>query len=423
MLQSIVALSFVGSALAGTVLWDGRFTQSTVTNLENWSWSNQVGQYQYYIHGDGNMTDYVNVGSDYKNPADTSSEMGVKITIDDTSYWNDQTMRRTELIPQTDAAINEGKRWYHFSMKRTSTNPPGTGEEHQVCFFESHFTEMKYGLLSGASGTSDSHLRWEVSSSSEWNVTFEAGVWHNIAYEIDFDTSTVGFWHSTGANDLTEVISPVSATVSSDGADWHLGVLRLVPSCSSCSDTTDNDAEDWYFSGVYIESGSITKSVSGPSGSDSSSDSSSSIAASSSTVATSSAAVAANGASTQVQVAATSSALVQSTAAVSSVVASATSVAPATSTVIASSAVVAASSIASSAAPVLSTSAAIVQSSAAPSTLITKVSSSVPASSVAVSASATSGSASAADNTEVVGFLESFMKQYISEVQEDIINN
>lgn len=37
------------SALAGTVLWDGRFNQKTIDDLDEWSWSNQVGQYQYYI--------------------------------------------------------------------------------------------------------------------------------------------------------------------------------------------------------------------------------------------------------------------------------------------------------------------------------------------------------------------------------------
>lgn len=93
-------------------------------------------------------------------------------------------MRRTELIPQTTAAINSGSVYYHFSMMRSNTNAPSTALEHQVCFFESHFTEMKYGLLSGEQGTSDNQLRWMVNSQSQWNTTWDAGVWHNIAYEI-----------------------------------------------------------------------------------------------------------------------------------------------------------------------------------------------------------------------------------------------
>jgi hypothetical protein len=42
------------SALAGTTIWSGSFTQfSTVAAFDTWSWSNQVGSYQWYIHGSG----------------------------------------------------------------------------------------------------------------------------------------------------------------------------------------------------------------------------------------------------------------------------------------------------------------------------------------------------------------------------------
>jgi len=49
-------LSITLAALAGvarsTILWDGRFNDlSTSTDLNTWSWSNQVGPYQYYIVG------------------------------------------------------------------------------------------------------------------------------------------------------------------------------------------------------------------------------------------------------------------------------------------------------------------------------------------------------------------------------------
>ncbi|KAI6864260.1 glycoside hydrolase family 131 protein [Hortaea werneckii] len=258
--SALVAL--VGSVSAGNVLWDGRLNEySSSAFLDDWSWSNAVGPYQYYIHGDGPTSDYVNVGSDYKNPADSNSN-GIQVTIDDTATWNGDSMLRTELIPQTNAAINKGKVFYHFSMQHTGTNPPSASQEHQVCFFESHFTEMKYGLISGAQGTADKQLRWYASGESQWDVTFEAGVWHNIAYGIDFDAGTVAFYHSTGADDLELTVEDVSVDASSNGADWHLGVLRLQSGGGS-----SEGAEDWNFSGVYIESGDLTKSVSGPGGS------------------------------------------------------------------------------------------------------------------------------------------------------------
>lgn len=198
------------AALAGvarsTILWDGRFnTLSSSTDLNAWSWSNEVGPYQYYIvsppeisspptkaktlninqqHGSETITSYVNLATTYKNPADSGSNQGVKITLDSTSYWNGQTMRRTELIPQTTAAINAGKVWYHFSMKRSATNAPSIYREHQINFFESHFTEMKSGWISGSSGTSNPDLQWFVSGTSKWSVEWDADVWHNVAYEI-----------------------------------------------------------------------------------------------------------------------------------------------------------------------------------------------------------------------------------------------
>lgn len=168
---------------AGTILWDGRFNEFTSSSdLNTWSWSNQVGPYQYYIHGPGNVTEYINLSSSYKNPADTGSKQGAKFTLDSTAYWNGQTMRRTELIPQTTAAINSGKVWYHFSMMASSTNFPSIYREHQICFFESHFTEMKAGWISGEANTSDTNLRWDVQSVTQWSTNFTAGVWHNIAY-------------------------------------------------------------------------------------------------------------------------------------------------------------------------------------------------------------------------------------------------
>jgi hypothetical protein len=46
---SLTVAALVGSA-SSAILWDGRFNDmSSSTDLNNWSWSNQVGPYQYYI--------------------------------------------------------------------------------------------------------------------------------------------------------------------------------------------------------------------------------------------------------------------------------------------------------------------------------------------------------------------------------------
>jgi hypothetical protein len=90
---------------------------------------------------------------------------------------------------------------------------------------------------------------------SKWDVELKADEWHNVAYEIDFDAGSVTFWHSTGSDALTKTAGPITASTSSNGADFHVGVLRLPGS---------NDApgaEDWFFSGVYIESGELTTAI------------------------------------------------------------------------------------------------------------------------------------------------------------------
>ncbi|KAH6866301.1 hypothetical protein BKA58DRAFT_202391 [Alternaria rosae] len=242
------------SAASAEMIWDGRFNDyASSADIAKWSFANPVGAYQYYIHGSGPVTDYVNLDTTFKNPADTASKQGVKITIDETAKWNGQTMLRTELIPETKAAINKGKVYYHFSIKTAAENAPTATNEHQIAFFESHFTELKYG----ASGSSNTNLQWHVGGVSKWDVELVADEWHNVAYEIDFDAGSVAFWHSTGSDELKQTAGPFDASTSSDGKDWHLGVLRL-------PGQADKDgAEDWFFSGVYIEDGELTTKIGG----------------------------------------------------------------------------------------------------------------------------------------------------------------
>ncbi len=50
MFRSLFLLNTFSVALAGTILWDGRFNDMTSsTELDDWSWSDQTGPYQYYI--------------------------------------------------------------------------------------------------------------------------------------------------------------------------------------------------------------------------------------------------------------------------------------------------------------------------------------------------------------------------------------
>ncbi|KAG7088361.1 hypothetical protein E1B28_012365 [Marasmius oreades] len=237
-----------GVASAGTKLWDGSFNPfTTAADFDKWSWANQVGTYQWYIHGSQPTSHYLDLSSSYKNPAMTSEQRGLKATIDSGATWNGQTMARTELIPQTSSNLGTGNLFYHFSVKRTSTNAPDPTLEHQVCFFESHFTELKYGVA-----PNPTNLQWMVGGVSKWSTPFNADTWLNFAYDIDFSKGTVGLWASSGSSPLVKVVQNVAASTSTNSADWHLGVLRIVAAAG---------VEDWYFSGVYVESGPITTAI------------------------------------------------------------------------------------------------------------------------------------------------------------------
>jgi len=242
-----VLSTLTGLALGGTTVWSGSFNSyPTVASFDNWSWASQVGEYQWYIHGTQPTSHYLALSPSYKNPADTAETNGLKMTIDSTATWNSQ-MERAELIPQTTANLGTGTLYYHFSVMRSNTNPPDSTLEHQVMFFESHFTELKYGV-----SPNPTNLQWMVTGNSQWSTPFTAGTWFNFAYEINFSAGTVGLWASTGSAALTKVVQNVAASTSTNSADFHVGVLRIVNTAAP---------EDWYFSGVYIESGAITTSV------------------------------------------------------------------------------------------------------------------------------------------------------------------
>ncbi|KAJ7134688.1 hypothetical protein C8R44DRAFT_610230 [Mycena epipterygia] len=245
-LLTLVTLALFSLTRAGTTIWSGSFNAyPTVAAFDNWSWSNEVGEYQWYIHGTQSTDNYLSLSPSFKNPADTAETNGIRMTISPNATWNSQ-MERTELIPQTTANLGTGNLFYHFSISHPTTNLPDSTLEHQICFFESHFTELKYGV--SPNGT---HLTW-MGQVDHWDTPFTPGTWFNFAYDIDFSAGTVGLWASTGGNPLVKVVQNVPASTSTNSEDWHLGVLRIV---------NGGTPEDWYFSGVYIENGPITTSV------------------------------------------------------------------------------------------------------------------------------------------------------------------
>ncbi|KAF7288520.1 Carbohydrate-binding module family 1 protein [Mycena chlorophos] len=265
MARAFLALGLlVASCNAGTTVWSGNFNSypnaSAFDNCKySGSWADEVGEWQWYIHGAENTSYYLALDPSFKNPADTNETHGLRVRIDTTSTWNSQFERTDDPVvdstavsvpEKTTANLGTGNLLYHFSISHPSTNLPDPTLEHQICFFESHFTEMKYGV-----SPNGSQLTWMVQSVPQYEFDFSPGTWINIAYDIDasrFSASTVGLWASTGSNPLVKVVQNMAASTSTNSEDWHLGVLRLV---------NGGTPEDWYFSGVYIETAPITTSV------------------------------------------------------------------------------------------------------------------------------------------------------------------
>ncbi|KAL4806296.1 hypothetical protein BDV18DRAFT_160364 [Aspergillus unguis] len=251
---------YAGVASAGNVLWSGLFNESyTVADFDKWSWSNPVPPYQWYIHGSGSTSSYLALDASYKNPKSTLEEAkGLRTTLDETSSWNGQTMMRTELIPQVadqnsaEEELGSGKKFYHFSLGVKEDGFPVEKVEHQVAFFESHFTELKYG------GTSDNaaNLTWYANSQEQWSTALTAGTWYNFAYGIDFDAGSVALYASEGGDDLVKVVDAVEGvSAQTNGQDWHVGVLRLDNGESGLGE------EEWFWSGVFVEGGEISLKV------------------------------------------------------------------------------------------------------------------------------------------------------------------
>ncbi|KAL4800348.1 hypothetical protein BDV19DRAFT_384702 [Aspergillus venezuelensis] len=260
-MKYLALLPFLSAAVsAGEIVWSGFFNESyTIEDLDKWSWSSQIPPYQWYIHGSGATSSYLSLSPSFKNPKSTAHEediQGLKTIIDNTSSWNGQTMMRTELIPQVDTSSGEsvdlgaGKKFYHFSLSVKEDGKPADTLEHQIAFFESHFTELKYG----GSSDSASKLSWYAGGTSQWSTELAAGVWHNFAYGIDFDAGTVSLYASQGGADLELVVENVSAGASSNSQDWHVGVLRL-------DNGQSGGSESWFWSGVYVETGTVTLQV------------------------------------------------------------------------------------------------------------------------------------------------------------------
>ncbi|KAK8153064.1 hypothetical protein IWX90DRAFT_490477 [Phyllosticta citrichinensis] len=280
MYNKALIFALVGNTL-GNVLWDGSFNDcQSAKDLEKCgqncgtsqsgssgtvSASAQVNikvdvAYKWFIKGSESTDKYVELSDKYKNQADTECQQGAKLTVDSTSKFENRDSLRTELVAQQKpqekrSPLNKGKVAHHFSFKHGKENSPDTTLEHQLCYFDSGLTEMKYGC--GMEEKSDcgsgNKMKWHVEGESKWEEELKEEEWHNCVYEIDYDKKEVSLWHSKEGEVMEMVSGPHKCNkCESNGKDWHVGV-NVQPREGKTLD--QGKKEEWYVSGCYVEEG------------------------------------------------------------------------------------------------------------------------------------------------------------------------
>jgi len=219
----VVVFGLLLTTILAKQIFNGNFNDYTSSaQLDSWSWSNRVGEWETYIHGPQVASDWIQLSSSYKNPGDMAAKQGARIQINGSAVWNGQTMLRTEIIPEGFGNNQEvGVLYYQWSMKQTTQNQLKSQNEHQLVFFEAHFADIKYGGPGGAK------IYFYVNGGNPilWSSDFTADTWFNFALQVDYNSKKVALYHSLNSNNLTQIIAPVSASVSQ--SDWHVGNLRL----------------------------------------------------------------------------------------------------------------------------------------------------------------------------------------------------
>ena len=83
--KAFVFAALLSSALC-SIVWNGNFNDySTSADLDKWSFSNPVGEYQTYIYGNNpssnTISTWAQLDASYKNPTDIVATKGLLILI------------------------------------------------------------------------------------------------------------------------------------------------------------------------------------------------------------------------------------------------------------------------------------------------------------------------------------------------------
>jgi len=271
-MKTFLTLSCAVAAASATVIWDGRVPSGfTLSDFD--SSSTSMYNTQYNLGQGQTWSEVLEFPEATTSLFDNSSTKAYEVTIDDQSiFQGTQTgFRRSELMPSVSSGSDstvQGITTLHFSMQPDTSKPLNYSHEYQLVFIEtqdysSHVWTIETGVPYGGSISNPETLRLTSSTANgaSENVLFSAPFtgWSNWAVQVDWDSSTLTAYYSTGTDPLELVVNKVENNAVGKGQE-HIGVLKM-PTGASGSVTTSGYQESGIhegvvYGGVFIESGS-----------------------------------------------------------------------------------------------------------------------------------------------------------------------
>ncbi|KAK1828951.1 hypothetical protein QBC39DRAFT_142292 [Podospora conica] len=161
----------------------------------------------------------------------------VETLISDDSIFNAQVaFRRAELIPTSNDgadASTQGVKTLHFSVLKDGVRPLNLSHEYQLVFLETaDFSANQFVLKTGSilgQNTADPDTLQLFGNTNDgqliFNTTFQNGVFHNFALQLDFAQNTVQVFFSRANDALQSVVDATANDLGGQG-QFHFGLLK-----------------------------------------------------------------------------------------------------------------------------------------------------------------------------------------------------
>ncbi|RMZ69298.1 endoglucanase c [Pyrenophora seminiperda CCB06] len=207
----------------------------------------------------------------------------IEVQINDKSIFvpgdvaaNAQTaVRRTELNPNGGGNTTVGIKTLHVSLQPSAAHPLNISHEYLLTFLErsdfgANLFQLRTGTLLGSDGSSKNDLVLQGNTAAGtktlFTTPFTAGVFTNLALQMDFTANTIQVFQSSGTAPLAKATEPLPNDLSGNG-QFHFGANKNPVNPGADVKTTgfqeSGILEGVVYGGIFIEdtaSGSVTLS-------------------------------------------------------------------------------------------------------------------------------------------------------------------